>query len=79
MKQREVKVASDTLVSSGKVICMEKRKHHTEETKRKLSEKSKGKNNSFYGKCHTEESKKKMSEADDRTYYACISIFLLLL
>ena len=41
-------------------------KHHTEESKRKMSESSKkqiGPNNGFYGKHHTEESKRKMSEA----------------
>ena len=43
-------------------------KHHTEETKKKLSEISKDRydspdKNPFYGKHHTEESKKKMSEA----------------
>lgn len=35
---------------------------HTEETKNKLSEMRKGKNNPFYGKHHTEEFKKKLSE-----------------
>lgn len=34
---------------------------HSEETKRKLSELSKGKNNAFYGKHHTEETKRKLS------------------
>ena len=41
-------------------------KHHTEESKRKMSESSKkqiGPHNGFYGKHHTEESKRKMSEA----------------
>ena len=38
-------------------------KHHTEETKKKISEAQKGKNNHMYGKHHTEETKKKMSEA----------------
>ena len=33
----------------------------TEETKRKISEAHKGKNNPFYGKKHSEESKRKMS------------------
>lgn len=36
-------------------------KHHSEETKRKLSELNKGKNNPFYGKKHSDESKKKIS------------------
>ena len=38
-------------------------KHHTEETKKKISEVQKGENNHMYGKHHTEETKKKMSEA----------------
>ena len=38
-------------------------KHHTEESKKKISEARKGEKNSFYGKHHTEESKKKISEA----------------
>ena len=38
-------------------------KHHTEETKKKISEAQKGENNHMYGKHHTEETKKKMSEA----------------
>ena len=38
-------------------------KHHTEETKQKMSEVQKGENNPMYGKHHTEETKKKMSEA----------------
>ena len=38
-------------------------KHHTEETKKKMSEVQKGENNPMYGKHHTEETKKKMSEA----------------
>ena len=37
-------------------------KHHTEETKKKMSEAQKGENNHMYGKHHTEETKKKMSE-----------------
>ena len=38
-------------------------KHHTEETKKKISESQKGENNHMYGKHHTEEAKKKMSES----------------
>ena len=38
-------------------------KHHTEETKKKISEAQKGENNHMYGKHHTEEAKKKMSES----------------
>ena len=42
-------------------------KHHSEETRKKLSDAHKGKqvgeNNPFYGKHHSEESKKKMSDA----------------
>ena len=37
--------------------------HHTEETKRKLSEANKGKPGSWKGKHHTEDTKKKLSEA----------------
>lgn len=38
-------------------------KHHSEETKRKMSELSKNENNPFYGKKHTEETRLKMSKA----------------
>lgn len=38
-------------------------KHHSEETKRKLSEKNSGKNHPFYGKHFSFEHRKKMSEA----------------
>ena len=37
--------------------------HHSEETKRKMSETRKGSNNSMFGKNHSEESKRKMSLA----------------
>ena len=37
--------------------------HRTEETKRKLSEANKGKNNPFFGKHHTDETKRKIIEA----------------
>ena len=40
-----------------------KGKHHSDETKRKMSESLKGEKNPFYGKHHTEETKKKLSEA----------------
>ncbi len=43
-------------------------KHHTEETKKKISEAKKGKgageDNPFYGKHHTEEARRKVSEAN---------------
>lgn len=43
-------------------------KHHSEETKNKLSEAAKlrcqGENNPFYGKCHSEETKQKISQAN---------------
>ena len=42
-------------------------KKHTEETKRKMSEIKKGKNNPFYGKYHTEEAKQKMR--GERNYW----------
>lgn len=35
---------------------------HTEETKRKISEKNKGEKNWFYGKTHTEETRRRLSE-----------------
>lgn len=38
-------------------------KHHTEETKRKLSETLSGENNPFYGKKHTEETLQKIKES----------------
>ena len=40
-----------------------KGKHHSEETKSKMSEAQKGEKNNFYGKHHSEETKSKMSEA----------------
>lgn len=36
--------------------------NHTEESKRKMSERQQGENNSFYGKHHTEETKQKIKE-----------------
>ncbi len=38
-------------------------KHHSEETKKKISEAKKGENHPFYGKHFSEETKRKMSEA----------------
>lgn len=38
--------------------------HHSEETKRKMSEARSGENNPFYGKHHTEETKKKIRESN---------------
>ena len=38
-------------------------KHHTEEAKRKMSEKQKGEKSYWYGKKHSEETKQKMSKA----------------
>ena len=38
-------------------------KHHTEETKEKISKASSGKNNKFYGQHHTEETKAKLRES----------------
>ena len=38
-------------------------KHHSEETKQKMSGAQKGEKNGMYGKHHSEEAKKKMSEA----------------
>ena len=45
-----------------------KGKHHTEETRKKISEANKGKNNPFYGKHHTEETKNKISEVHKGKY-----------
>ena len=39
-------------------------KHHTEETRKKLSQANKGENNPMYGKTHTENTRKKMSQAN---------------
>lgn len=41
-------------------------KHHTNETKKKMSESKKGEKNNFYGKNHTEKAKKKISEANSK-------------
>ena len=38
-------------------------KHHSEETRKKMSESKKGENHPFFGKHHSEETIKKMSEA----------------
>ena len=38
-------------------------KHHSDETRRKMSESLKGEKNPFYGKHHSEETRRKMSEA----------------
>ena len=38
-------------------------KHHSEETRKKMSESNKGENNPMFGKHHSAETRKKMSEA----------------
>ena len=38
-------------------------KHHSEESRKKMSESKKGENNQMFGKHHSEESRKKMSES----------------
>ena len=38
-------------------------KHHSEDTRNKMSESKKGENNPLFGKHHSEESRKKMSES----------------
>lgn len=38
-------------------------KHHTEESRKKMSEAMKGENNPLFGKHHSEETRRKMSEA----------------
>lgn len=60
----------------SKLSELKKGKHHSEETKRKMSEAAKGEKNPMYGKCctgeknpmygrkHSEQSKRKMSEAN---------------
>ena len=40
-----------------------KGKKHSEETKEKMSEANKGKNNPMYGKHHSEEARERMSKA----------------
>ena len=40
-----------------------KDKHHSEETRKKMSESNKGEKNQFFGKNHSAEARKKMSEA----------------
>ena len=42
-------------------------KHHSEETRKKISEANKGKDNHMYGKHHSEETRKKISEANKGT------------
>lgn len=42
---------------------MKRGSHHSEETRRKLSEVKKGENHPLYGKHHSEETKRKMSES----------------
>ena len=39
-------------------------KHHSEESRKKLSQKKKGENNPMFGKHHSAETRKKMSEAN---------------
>ena len=41
-------------------------KHHSDETRRKMSEALKGENHPFYGKHHSDETRRKMSEAQKR-------------
>jgi hypothetical protein len=43
-------------------------KHHSEEIKKIISEKTKGMNHPLYGKHHSEESKKKISKANKNKY-----------
>ena len=52
-------------------------KHHSESTKKILSEQHKGENNFMYGKHHSEETKKKMSEAQkgkEKTSEHCLNM-----
>lgn len=57
----------------GKYVAFWTREKHdayhaqSEETKKKMSESSSGKNNPMYGKCHSDETKKKMSD----NHYDC--------
>ena len=46
-----------------KISEAKKGKTHSEETRKKMSEANKSKNNPMYGKTHSEETRKKMSEA----------------
>lgn len=51
------------LTHSEHTILHKKGKHHSEESKKKMSEANSGENHYLFGKRHSEESKKKMSEA----------------
>lgn len=48
-------------------------KHHTDQTKQKMSEGKKGKNNPFAGKKHSDETLKKMSESHKKQVHYPIS------
>lgn len=58
MKRPEIKIKI-----SGKNNSMVRKGGHSEESKKKISAKTTGNNNPFYGRKHSEESKIKMSEA----------------
>ena len=50
--------------------------YHTEESKKKMSERQLGESNSFYGKRHTDETRKKMSESrSGKNHSACRPVY----
>lgn len=61
-KAHSIAMSGENNPMRGKIGSMSGR-HHTEESKKKMSERKLGENNSFYGKRHTDETRKKMSEA----------------
>lgn len=50
-------------------------KHHTPETKQRMSEDRKGEKNAFYGKKHTDQSKQLMSNNPNRKYFGANNPF----
>ena len=60
-KERAIGKAEYNLANGGEGLSGYK---HSEEYKRKISERTKGENNPNYGKHHSEETKKKISEAE---------------
>ena len=76
MRKKMVKYATDETIEqlakdyetamkdvAGAISKANKGKHHSEESKKKMSEAKKGEKHPMYGKHHSDESKKKISEA----------------